>query len=153
MGQRRRVGERRVELRAVGECERAADLGDELVADELALALESPPGAAEAALAELPVGRPVVSSNARRAAAMARSMSSAPASATWPMTSSVAGLMLSNALPDAASTSSPSMSIRSSPRTIAVGSCVVVVISAPPQDRSAIRGVGRPANRNGTFSE
>src|SRR6185437_14181730 len=46
---------------------------------------------------------------------MARRMSSADASATWPSTSSVAGLMLSNRLPDDASTSSPSMSMRTSP--------------------------------------
>ncbi len=39
-------------------------------------------------------------------------MSSCPPSATWPSTSSVAGLMLSNRAPDAASTSSPSMSRR-----------------------------------------
>ena len=56
-----------------------------------------------------------VSSKARRAASMARRMSSADASATCPSTSSVAGLMLSKRLPDAASTSSPSMSMRTSP--------------------------------------
>ena len=52
-----------------------------------------------------------VSSNARRAASMARSMSPLSASATSPSTSSVAGLTLANVLPDAASTSLPSMSI------------------------------------------
>ena len=57
-----------------------------------------------------------VSSKARRAASMARRMSSADASATSPSTSSVAGLMLSKRLPEAASTSSPSMSMRISPR-------------------------------------
>src|SRR5215472_15952589 len=39
-------------------------------------------------------------------------MSSCPPSAVWPSTSSVAGLTLSNRAPDAASTSSPSMSRR-----------------------------------------
>ncbi len=52
-----------------------------------------------------------VSSNARRAASMALSMSPLSASATSPSTSSVAGLTLANVLPDAASTSLPSMSI------------------------------------------
>jgi hypothetical protein len=52
--------------------------------------------------------------NARRAASMARSMSSGPASATSPATSSVAGLMLPYVAPDAASTSFPSISIRGS---------------------------------------
>ena len=46
---------------------------------------------------------------------MARCMSSAEASATSPSTSSVAGLTFSNRLPDAASTSSPSISMRTSP--------------------------------------
>ena len=55
------------------------------------------------------------SSKALRAAPMARCMSAAEASATSPSTSSVAGLMFSNRLPDAASTSSPSISMRTSP--------------------------------------
>jgi len=53
-----------------------------------------------------------VSSNARLAAPIARRMSSCPPSATWPSTSSVAGLTLLNVAPDAAPTSSPSMSRR-----------------------------------------
>ena len=55
------------------------------------------------------------SSKACRDEAMARFMSSGEASATSPSTSSVAGLMFSNRLPEAASTSSPSMSMRTSP--------------------------------------
>ncbi len=61
-----------------------------------------------------------VSSNARRAAAMARRMSSGPASATWPSASSVVGLTLVNVFPEAASTSLPSMSIRDSAFTFGV---------------------------------
>ena len=66
------------------------------------------------------------SSKARRAAAIARCMSSVAASATSPSTSSVAGLMFSNRLPEAASTSSPSMSMRTSP-----GVPWVVIACAP----------------------
>jgi hypothetical protein len=69
-----------------------------------------------------------VSSNARRAAAMARSMSAAEASATGPSTSSVAGLTLSNVAPDSACTSSPSISIRVSPWTVLGRSVSVVAI-------------------------
>ena len=72
-----------------------------------------------------------VSSKARRAAAMAASMSSWPASATWPSTSSVAGLMLSNTLPDFASTSLPSISIRTSPCTVVVSLVVMVSFLRP----------------------
>ena len=68
-----------------------------------------------------------VSSKARRAAAMARSMSSWPASAVVPSTSSVAGLTLSNRRPEIASSSFPSMSIRASP-VMAVPSWVVVMV-------------------------
>src|SRR4051794_1724038 len=56
-----------------------------------------------------------VLSKARRAAAIAASMSSRVASAVGPRTASVAGLMLSNVAPLADSTSLPSMSSRSSP--------------------------------------
>ena len=76
------VLERRVELGPVGDQDRAADLGHQLGPEQLLLADDGLLQLLEAALAELPVGRPVVSSNARRAAPMARSMSSAPASAT-----------------------------------------------------------------------
>ena len=55
-----------------------------------------------------------VTSNARRAASMARCISALDASATRPRTSSVAGLTLSNVSPDSAPMSSPSTSIRSS---------------------------------------
>ena len=54
---------------------------------------------AQAPLAEGPVGRPLRFVEGPRAAAMARSMSAAVASAVWPRTSSVAGLMLSKAPP------------------------------------------------------
>jgi hypothetical protein len=53
----------------------------------------------------------VVSSKARRAAVIADSMSAAFASATGPMTASVAGLMLSYVEPPEASTSFPSINI------------------------------------------
>ena len=46
---------------------------------------------------------------------MARSMSTAVASAVWPSTSSVAGFTLSNRPPSAASTRAPSISSRDSP--------------------------------------
>ncbi len=55
------------------------------------------------------------SSKACRAEAMARCISAAEASATSPNTSSVAGLMFSKRFPEAASTSSPPMSMRASP--------------------------------------
>src|SRR4029453_3030341 len=51
----------------------------------------------------------LVSSNARRAAATARSMSSVVPAATVPSTSSVEGLTLSNVLPLLAGTSLPSI--------------------------------------------
>src|SRR5262245_44428734 len=54
----------------------------------------------------------LVSSNARRAAATARSMSSFVPSATVPSTSSVEGLTLSNVLPLLAPTSWPSIRLR-----------------------------------------
>src|SRR5581483_3275698 len=62
-----------------------------------------------------------VSSNALRAAPMARSMSSGVPSATSPITASVAGLMFENALPDDASVSFPSMSMRGSAWSSAMG--------------------------------
>jgi hypothetical protein len=55
-----------------------------------------------------------VSSNARRAAAIARSMSATEPSATGPITDSVAGLTLSNVLLPSASTSTPSINMRGS---------------------------------------
>ena len=50
----------------------------------------------------------------RRAAAMARRISSADASATWPIVSSVAGLTFGKVAPESASTSFPSISILAS---------------------------------------
>ena len=78
----------------------------------------------------------VVSSKARRAAAIASSMSSWPASATGPSTSSVAGLMLSKVLPDLASTSFPSISMRCSPRVV-----VLVMDSLPLRPFGRLRAV------------
>ncbi|ABW16426.1 short-chain dehydrogenase/reductase SDR [Parafrankia sp. EAN1pec] len=60
------------------------------------------------------------SSNARRAAEIARRISAFDASATWPSTSFVAGLMLSKVLPESASMSSPSTSILDSEVTTAL---------------------------------
>src|SRR6266850_3842780 len=56
-----------------------------------------------------------VVSNARRAAAIARSMSSRVASATWPITSSVAGFTFGYERPPVAFTSFPSIKRRLSP--------------------------------------
>ena len=56
----------------------------------------------------------VVSSNARRAAPMAASMSAGVPSAATPMTSSVAGFTLSNVAPPVAAVRRPSISSRSS---------------------------------------
>ena len=52
----------------------------------------------------------VVSSKARRAAAIARSTSASEASAASPMSSSVAGLIDANVAPPSAGTNSPSIS-------------------------------------------
>ena len=58
-GQVRRVAQRGVELRAVGERDRAAHLGDQLVAQLLLLALDRLLQLQQALLAERVVGRPV----------------------------------------------------------------------------------------------
>ena len=62
-------------------------------------------------------------------------MSAAEPSATWPITSSVAGLTLSNTAPDEAPTSLPSISMLGS------GSTVVVVAMVLPR---AARRSGHP---------
>ena len=96
-----RVLQRRVELGRVGEETGRADLGDQLLAQLLALALDGGLQLQQALLAELRwLVDQSVSSKARRAAAIAVCMSAFDASATWPSTSSVAGLMLSNRLPE-----------------------------------------------------
>ncbi len=59
------------------------------------------------------------SSNARRAAPIAASMSCTPAAVVEPMTTPVAGLRLSNSAPDAVRTSSPPISMRFSALTAA----------------------------------
>ena len=61
-----------------------------------------------------------VSSKARRAPSIARCISAVEPSATWPMTSSVAGLTLSKVLPESASTSLPSINILCSGLTFTV---------------------------------
>jgi hypothetical protein len=66
---------------------------------------------------------------------MARRISMADASATWPRTSSVAGLTLANVAPESASTSAPSISIRASGLTLGVSATAV-----PPVGR---QGVGQ----------
>ena len=112
------VGQRRVELRSVGDRPRTPDLEDELLAQFLLLGLDRLLQLQQAALAERVIGRPQsVSSNARRAASMARCISAFDASATSPMTSSVAGLMLVK-VPASPSTSLPSIIIFVSKRTV-----------------------------------
>ena len=116
VGHRERLLERPVELRGEGHHARRPDLGDQLLAVLLPLGLERRLQLLEAALAQGAIGRPVglVEGPARRR----RWLAACPrptASATSPSTSSVAGLTLSKRLPDAASTSSPAMSMRTSP--------------------------------------
>ena len=114
------VLERRVELRAVGERDRGADLGDELCAQLLLLAHDRLVELTEALLAERVVGRPVgLVERAARGGDGALHVARPTRRRPGPSTSSVAGLMLSKRLPDAASTSSPSMSMRTSPCTAA----------------------------------
>ena len=75
---------------------------------------------------------PALPSNARRAAAIARSKSAGAPSAATPATSSVAGLITSKVAPPAAPASSPSISSRSSPASTPVPpSASVVVMNAP----------------------
>ena len=85
-----------------------------------------------------------VPSKARRAATMARSMSSAEASATWPSSSSVAGFVLTNVLPPLASTSFPSMSILGSGFTLVV---MGTGLSPPASDDTGGGRVACPALR------
>ena len=95
-----RLAQRGVELGAVGDEHRAADLGDQLGPQLLLLGLEGGLQLEQAALAEARgrVAQSVVS-KARRAAPTAASMSAAVPSATGPSTSSVAGLTLSKVAP------------------------------------------------------
>ena len=71
-----------------------------------------------------------VSSKARREPSMARCISAVEASATWPMTSSVAGFTLSKVLPESASTSLPSISILCSGLTFTASLTVVILSSS-----------------------
>src|ERR1700722_11338053 len=79
---------------------------------------------------------PTLASNARRAAAIARSKSAGPPSAATPATSWVAGLITSKVAPADAPASSPSISSRSSPASTPVPpSASVVVMDAPSSRR------------------
>ena len=133
-----RVGERRVELRAVRRHARAADLEDELLAQLLLLGLQRRRAAARGSACGR---RGWSTSRSRRRpggrASMARCISAVEASATWPMTSSVAGLTLSKVLPESASTSLPSMSIR----------CSGLTFTASAHGRSSSRRPDPPRSR------
>ena len=74
-----------------------------------------------------------VSSKARRAPSIARCISAVDASATCPMTSSVAGFTLSKVLPESASTSLPSISILCSGLTFTASLTVVILSSSGRQ--------------------
>ena len=93
-GQREPLGQRGVELRTIGEQDRRPHLGHELGPQQLDLLSSASCSWKRHRLRSSLFVDQSVSSNARRAASMARSMSSWPASATWPSTSSVAGFTL-----------------------------------------------------------
>src|SRR6185369_4513200 len=76
----------------------------------------------------------LVSSKARRAAAIARCMSAFDASATSPSRSSVAGLMLAN-VPASPSTSLPSINMRGSKRSVDVSAMDLTWIGGGRQGR------------------
>ena len=78
---------------------------------------------------------PALASNARRAAAIARSKSAGAPSAANPATSSVAGLITSKVAPPTAPASSPSISSRSSPASTPV-----------PPSASVVVKIGRPSS-------
>ena len=123
------VLQRRVELRAVGERDRAADLGDQLGAELLLLAhdrrLQLARGTAGGTRGwSTSRSRRTPGARRRWRAPCRRRRRRRPA----PSTSSVAGLTLSKRLPDAASTSSPSMSMRTSPCTVPGRSVSVVAM-------------------------
>ena len=80
-----------------------------------------------------------VSSKARRAPSIARCISAVDASATWPMTSSVAGFTLSKVLPESASTSLPSINILCSGLTF-TASLTVVILSSSGSTQVATAG-------------
>ncbi len=91
-----RLAQRCVELRAVGDEDRATDLGDQLGAQLLLLGLDGGLQLEEAVLAEGVVDRPVGGVERRRGPRRSRpSCRRSVPSATWPRTSSVAGLTLS----------------------------------------------------------
>ena len=90
--------------------DRRADLVHEDLAERLGVVEQRLVELAQAAHAEAPWSRDhVVVSNARRAAAIARSASATLASAAAPSTSSVAGEIVSYVAPFSAATSSPSI--------------------------------------------
>ena len=113
-GVTQRVRERPVQLCAGDRHVRAADLGDQLLAQRVPLGGDGVLELAEAALTQRTVGRPVglverTSGGPDRATHVAW-----PGRRGTPSTEPVAGLMLSNSAPDSAATSSPSISIRDS---------------------------------------
>src|SRR5262249_732981 len=78
-----------------------------------------------------------VSSNARRAASIARCMSAFDASATSPNTSSVAGLMFVN-VPASPSTSVPLISILGSKRTSGISDLLLPLFRRGPVDGRSV---------------
>src|ERR1700733_1136423 len=88
---------------------------------------------------------PALASNARRAAAIARSRSAGPPSAATPATSSVAGLITSKVAPSAAPASSPSISSRSSPASTPVAPSASVVVMDAPSSRRKDEADAAPA--------
>ena len=80
---------------------------------------------------------------------MARCISAVEASATWPMTSSVAGFTLSNVLPESASTSLPSMSILCSGLTFTASLTVVILSSSGITQVTTAGGAGNDTECRG----
>jgi hypothetical protein len=129
----------------VGRRDRRADLGDQDAPQPLLRPDQPVAQLADAVDAELRVIRqfPALASNARRAAAIARSMSAGRPSAATPATSSVAGLIASNVRPPSAPVSSSSMSIRSSPASTPVPPSVAVVVMKELPRRASERTAGQ----------
>ena len=116
-GELQRIGQRRVELRAVRQHARTAGLEDQLLAERLPLGFQRRLELLEAALAERAVRS--TSRSRRRRGARRRWRAACPPSTRSrrrPSTSSVAGLTFAN-VPASPSTSLPSISIFGSKRT------------------------------------
>ena len=120
------VGQRLVELGAVGQQHRGAHLGHQFGAQQLHLVLERGLQLQQAPLAQFAVGRPVGLVEGPAGGADGAVHVLVAGVSGGPSTSSVAGLTLSNRRPEIASSSFPSMSIRASP--VAVPSWVVVMV-------------------------